>query len=60
MLLTETLSVAVPSIPLSEAVIVVEPDATPVAKPLAFIVATTGVPDFQVAAAVTFPLVPSL
>jgi hypothetical protein len=60
MVLTETLSVAVPSIPLSEAVIVVEPDATPVARPLEFIVATAGVPDFHVAVVVTFPLVPSL
>jgi hypothetical protein len=55
-----TVSVAVPLIPFREAVTVAEPAATPVATPLEFIVATDGVPEVQVAVAVTLPLDPSL
>ena len=54
-----TVSVAVPVTPLRVAVMVVEPAATPVARPAAT-VATAGLALVQVAVAVTFPIVPSL
>jgi hypothetical protein len=44
-----TLSVADPLIPLNEAATVVEPTATPVARPLEFTVANAGVATVQVA-----------
>ena len=55
-----TVSAAVELKPLSEAEIVLEPAATPVARPAALIVATVGVEDIQVAREVTFAVEPSL
>ena len=49
-----TVSVVVPVIPLSEAFMVVEPAATPVAKPLELIVAAAPLEVVQVAVEVTF------
>jgi hypothetical protein len=58
--LAATPSVAVPLTPLSEAVTVVEPAATPVARPAGLIVATVVVAAVQFAAAVTFAVELSL
>jgi hypothetical protein len=55
-----TLNAAVPLMPLSEAVMVLEPGVAPVAKPDAFIVATAAVEVVQVAVDVTFAVDPSL
>jgi hypothetical protein len=55
-----TASVAVPLTPLSDAVIVVEPAATPVASPAKFTVATAAVELVQLAVVVTFAVEPSL
>jgi len=55
-----TLRVAMPLMPFREAVIVVDPDSTAVASPLALIVATVGVPDAQLAVALTSVVVLSL
>ena len=57
--LAATLSVAVPLTPLSAAVTVVEPAATPVAWPVKFTVATAGVATVQVAVELTSPADPS-
>jgi hypothetical protein len=55
-----TVSAAVPLMPLTVAVIVVEPAATPVARPAALTVAVAVLEELHVAVAVTFPLEPSL
>ncbi len=55
-----TESVAVPLRPLSEAVTVVEPAATPVANPAELIVVTDGVALVQLAVELTFAVEPSL
>lgn len=55
-----TASVAVPLTPPTEAVIVVEPMATPVAKPAALMVAAETVELDQAAVEVTLPVDPSL
>jgi hypothetical protein len=55
-----TLSVVVALTPLSEAVTVVEPAATPVARPAELIVATAAFAADQLADAVTFAVEPSL
>jgi hypothetical protein len=52
--------VALPVTPLTVAVTVVDPAATPFARPAALIVATLGVPLAQVAVVDTFAVVPSL
>lgn len=59
-LAADTVNVAFPLTPFSEAVIVVEPEATAVASPLALIVATVVVPDVQVAVELRFFVEPSL
>ncbi|HTU49520.1 MAG TPA: hypothetical protein VMF56_02945, partial [Acidobacteriaceae bacterium] len=55
-----TVSMAVPLIPLSEAVTEVVPAATAVVIPAEFIVATPALADIQVAVDVTFAVEPSL
>jgi hypothetical protein len=55
-----TVSVAVPLTPFSDAVIVLEPAATPVANPAALIVATDVFALLHVAVAVTFTVELSL
>jgi hypothetical protein len=55
-----TLSVAVACMPFSEAVIVVEPEATAVARPLELIVATAGVLEAQLAVLLMSAVVLSL
>jgi hypothetical protein len=55
-----TPSDALPVIPLSDAVTAVEPAASPVARPLEFIVATAGVATAQVAVALTLAVEPLL
>jgi hypothetical protein len=55
-----TVSVAVPLTPFSDAVIVLEPAATPVANPAALIVATDVFELLHVAVAVTFTVELSL
>jgi hypothetical protein len=55
-----TFSVAFPLTPLNEAITLVEPAATPVAKPLEFIVATMVFAAPQLAVEVTFAVEPSL
>ena len=55
-----TSRVAVPFMPLNEAVTEVEPDPLPVANPLALIVAIDDVPTVQVAVELTFAVEPSL
>jgi hypothetical protein len=55
-----TLRVAVPLTPPSDAVSVVEPAATPVARPAELIVATAEVATVQLADGVTFAVEPSL
>ena len=55
-----TASAAAELNPLSEAVIVVEPEAMPVARPLELILATVGVEEVQLAEVVTFAVEPSL
>ena len=55
-----TVSFAVPLVPSSEAVMVDEPAATPVATPAGVIFATDGVDEVQLAAVVTFAIEPSL
>jgi hypothetical protein len=55
-----TVSVALPALPLTVAVTVVEPAATPVARPAALTVPTLGVPVAQVAVVVTLAVVLSL
>ncbi|HZP04488.1 MAG TPA: hypothetical protein VFB43_06275 [Terracidiphilus sp.] len=55
-----TLSPAVPFMPFNDAVMVLEPAATPVARPDALIVATAGLEDVHVADEVTFAVEPSL
>jgi hypothetical protein len=55
-----TASDALPVIPLSEAVTVVEPVVTPVARPLEFTVAIAGVATVQVAVELTLVVEPLL
>jgi hypothetical protein len=55
-----TVSVAVPLMPLSDAVMVVEPAVAPVAKPDEFTVATAVFEEFHVAVVVTFAVELSL
>lgn len=55
-----TVSVAVPLIPLSEAVTVAVPGVTPVAKPVEFTVAMDVVPLVQLAVELIFAVDPSL
>lgn len=55
-----TVSAAVPLIPLTVAVIVVDPAATPVASPPVVMVAVAVLDEIHVAVAVTFPVDPSL
>jgi hypothetical protein len=55
-----TVRAAVPLTPESDAVIVVEPLATPVARPAEVIVATEVFEDVQVAVDVTLPVLPLL
>jgi hypothetical protein len=57
---TTTLSVALPLIPLNEAVNAVEPKATAVARPVEFTVATAVFAAVQLAVELTFPVEPSL
>jgi hypothetical protein len=57
---TPTLRVAVPLMPFREAVIVVDPDCTAVASPVAVIVATAALADVQVTVALTSAVVLSL
>jgi hypothetical protein len=57
---TATASAAFPLIPFSEAVMVVEPEATAVASPVEPIVATAALAAVQLAVAVTSPVEPSL
>jgi hypothetical protein len=54
-----TFSVALPLIPPSEAVTLVDPTECPIAKPLEFTVATLAFPAVQLAVEVTFPVDPS-
>jgi hypothetical protein len=56
----DTVSVAVPLIPPSVAVTVLEPTVTPVASPPELIDATAVFPAVQLAAVVTTPVEPSL
>jgi len=56
----DTVSIAVPLMPLTEAVMVVEPAATPVASPVELIVATVVFEEVQVAIALTFAVELSL
>jgi hypothetical protein len=55
-----TVSDTDPLIPLSDAVTMVEPTATPVARPLEFTVANAGVAAAQVAVELTFAVEPLL
>ena len=55
-----TVSAADPLTPLTVAVIVVEPAATPVASPPAPMVAVAALEEVHVAVVVTFPVDPSL
>jgi len=55
-----TFRVAVPLTPFSVAVTVVDPAATPVARPAALIVAVAVLEELHVAVAVTFLVEPSL
>jgi uncharacterized membrane protein len=55
-----TFNVEVPLTPLSEAVTAVEPEATPVASPLEFTLASVGVATVQPAVALTSAVDPSL
>jgi hypothetical protein len=55
-----TVSVALPLTPFSDAVIVADPELTPVARPAAVIVATLVLALTHVTVLVTFPVVPSL
>lgn len=55
-----TVSGSDPVIPLSDAVTMVAPTATPVARPLEFMVAKACVATVQVAVELTLPVVPSL
>jgi hypothetical protein len=55
-----TTRAAVPLTPFNDAVIVLEPAATPVAKPVVLTVATAGLEDVQVADEVMFAVEPSL
>ncbi|MGC1374076.1 MAG: hypothetical protein WA824_18215, partial [Candidatus Sulfotelmatobacter sp.] len=55
-----TLRVALPVVPLSEAVTLVDPAATPVSTPLALIVAIDGLPTAQVTVELTLAVEPSL
>ena len=55
-----TVNDALPVIPLKDAVTAVEPAVIPVARPLEFTVATTGVATVQVAVELTLAVEPSL
>ena len=55
-----TVSAAVPLMPLTVAVIVVDPAATPVASPAVLMVAVAVLDEIHVAVVVTLPVVPSL